>query len=74
MPIVALAGGDRRSPAGRPFYVFLRYPDLGIDKGHYFRDSAVILGAALLTFFIARTARLRQGVDVDKLAAEIPPE
>ena len=28
----------------------------------------------LLAFFVARTARARQGVDVDKLAMEIPPE
>ena len=56
------------------FFVYIHYPDLGIDKGQFFRDCAIVLGAALLTFFVARTARLRQGVDVDKLAAEIPPE
>ena len=56
------------------FFIYMHYPELGIDKGHFFRDCAIILGAALLTFFIARTARMRQGVDVDKLATEIPPE
>lgn len=74
VPVVAVAGGLVAILLAVLFYVFLHYPDLGIDKGQYFRDSAVVLGAALLTFFIARTARLRQGVDVDKLAAEIPPE
>ncbi|MDX6633944.1 MAG: hypothetical protein QOF06_147 [Solirubrobacterales bacterium] len=74
IPIVAAAGGFVALLLAGLFYVFLRYPDLGIDKGQYFRDAAIVLGAALLTFFIARTARLRQGVDVDKLAAEIPPE
>jgi basic amino acid/polyamine antiporter, APA family len=74
VPIVAVAGGLVAVMLAGLYYVFLRYPDLGIDKGHYFRDCAIVIGAALLTFFIARTARLRQGVDVDKLAAEIPPE
>jgi len=58
---------------GGIFFVYMHYPDLGIDKGHFFRDCGIILAASLLTFFVARTARRRQGVDVDKLAAEIPP-
>jgi len=74
VPVVAVAGGLVAILLTILYYVFLHYPDLGIDKGQFFRDCAIILGAALLTFFIARTARLRQGVDVDKLAAEIPPE
>jgi len=74
IPIVALAGALTAALLTGIFYVYLRYPDLGIDKGQFFRHCAYILGAALLTFFIARAARLRQGVDVDKLAAEIPPE
>lgn len=74
IPIVALAGGLVAVLLAGLYYVFLRYPDLGIEEGHLLRDSAIILGAALLTFFVARAARLRQGVDVDKLAAEIPPE
>ena len=74
IPIVALAGALVAVLLAGSVYVYLHYPDLGIDKGHFFRDCAIILGAALLTFFVARAARLRQGVDVDKLAAEIPPE
>ena len=74
VPIIALAGGLTAVLLAGIFYVYLRYPDLGIDKGQFFTHCAYILGAALLTFFIARTARRRQGVDVDKLAAEIPPE
>lgn len=74
IPIVALAGGLTAVLLSGIFYIYLRYPDLAIDKGQFFRHCAYILGAALLTFFIARAARRRQGVDVDKLAAEIPPE
>jgi lysylphosphatidylglycerol synthetase-like protein (DUF2156 family) len=74
IPIVALAGALTAVLLAGIFYVYMHYPDLAIDKGQFFRHCAYILGAALLTFFIARAARLRQGVDVDKLAAEIPPE
>lgn len=74
VPIVALAGGLTAVLLSGIFYIYLRYPDLGIDKGQFFRHCGYILAAALLTFFVARAARSRQGVDVDKLAAEIPPE
>jgi basic amino acid/polyamine antiporter, APA family len=74
IPIVALAGAVTAVMLAGIAYVYLHYADLGIDKGQFFRHCGYILGAALLTFFIARAIRLRQGVDVDKLAAEIPPE
>ncbi len=74
IPIVALAGALVTIVLAGLFFIYMHYPDLGIDKGHFFRDCGIILGAALLTFFVARGVRLRQGVDVDKLAAEIPPE
>jgi APA family basic amino acid/polyamine antiporter len=74
VPIVALAGALTSVLLAGIFFIYMHYPELGIDKNHFFRDCAIILGAALLTFFVARTARMRQGVDVDKLAAEIPPE
>jgi basic amino acid/polyamine antiporter, APA family len=74
LPIVAIAGVLTAVIMALIFLVYMEYPDLGIDKGHFFRDCGIVLGASLLTFFIARTARRRQGVDVDKLAAEIPPE
>lgn len=74
VPVVAIAGGVVAVLLAALYYVFLHYPDLGIDKTHYFRDAAIVLGVSLAMFFGARAARLRQGVDVDKLAAEIPPE
>jgi len=75
VPVVALAGGLSIVLMVALFFVYMHYPALGIeDKGHFFRDCGLILAAALLTFFVARAARRRQGVDVDKLAAEIPPE
>jgi APA family basic amino acid/polyamine antiporter len=74
IPVVSLAGGLLAVLLAGVFFVYMRYEGLGIDKPHFFRDAAIVLGASLLTFFIARTARRRQGVDVNKLAAEIPPE
>ncbi len=74
IPIVAVAGALVAVILAGIFFIYMHYPDLGVDKGHFFRDCAVILGASLVTFFVARAARRSQGVDVDKLAAEIPPE
>lgn len=75
VPVVALAGALSIVLMAGLFFIYMRYPALGIeDKGHFFRDCGIILAAALVTFVVARTARRRQGVDVDKLAAEIPPE
>jgi APA family basic amino acid/polyamine antiporter len=74
IPVVAWAGGLVAILLSGLFAIYMRYPDLGVNKGHFFRDAVIVLGASLLTFFVARATRLRQGVDVDKLAAEIPPE
>ncbi|HET7455029.1 MAG TPA: APC family permease [Solirubrobacterales bacterium] len=74
LPVVSIAGALVAVLLAGVFFVYMHYEGLNIDKPHFYRDAAIVLGAALLTFFIARAARLRQGVDVDKLAAEIPPE
>lgn len=74
IPVVSLSGGLLAILLAAVFFVYMHYEALGIDKPHFLRDTAIILGASLLTFFVARAARSRQGVDVDKLAAEIPPE
>jgi basic amino acid/polyamine antiporter, APA family len=74
VPVVSLSGALLAILLAGLVFVYLHYEGLGIDKPHFLRDAAIVLGAAVLTFFIARTARLRQGVDVDKLASEIPPE
>ena len=74
IPVVTVAGTLVAILLVGVFYVYMRYEGLNIDRSHFFRDAAIVFVASLLTFFIARTARLRQGVDVDKLASEIPPE
>ncbi|MGN6276920.1 MAG: APC family permease [Solirubrobacterales bacterium] len=75
VPIVTLSGVVSAILMVGLFFIYMHYPGLGIeDKGSFLRDCGIVLGAALLTYFVARTARKRQGVDVEKLAAEIPPE
>jgi APA family basic amino acid/polyamine antiporter len=73
-PVITISGGLVAIALAGLSYVYIRYEGLNIDRGHFSRDAAIIFAASLLTFFIARAARLRQGVDVDKLASEIPPE
>jgi amino acid transporter len=73
-PVISVAGALLAVLLAGVFYVYMHYEGLNIDRGHFFRDAAIVFIAALLTFFVARAARLRQGVDVDKLASEIPPE
>src|SRR3954469_19815111 len=74
IPVVTIAGALVAVLLAVVFYVYMHYEGLNIDRGHFVRDASIIFGASLLTFFVARAARLRQGVDVDKLASEIPPE
>lgn len=75
IPVVAIAGGLVAVLLSGLFYIYMHFEGLGIDTSQFLgRDAPILLGAALLMFFVARFARSRQGVDVDKLAAEIPPE
>lgn len=74
IPVVALAGALAAIVLAGLFAVYMAYPEIGIDRDQFFRDSAIILGASLVAFFGARAVRRRQGVDVDKLTTEIPPE
>ena len=55
-------------------YVVLSYPQLGILpwQGFAFMGSLVVLG--LLIFFIARAVRSTQGINLDLIYHELPPE
>lgn len=75
VPVIALAGGLVAVLLAALFYIYLHYEGLAIDRDQFLsRDAPILLAAALAMFFVARFTRSRQGVDVDKLAAEIPPE
>jgi APA family basic amino acid/polyamine antiporter len=55
-------------------YVVLSYPQLGIVpwQGFAFMGSLVVLG--LLIYFIARAVRATQGINLDLIYRELPPE
>lgn len=55
-------------------YIVLSYPQLGIVpwQGFAFMGALVILG--LLIYFIARAVRSTQGVNLDLIYRELPPE
>lgn len=55
-------------------YVVLTYPQLGIVpwQGFLFMGSLVVIG--LLIYFIARAVRKSQGVNLDLIYRELPPE
>jgi len=55
-------------------YVVLSYPQLGIIpwQGFAFMGSLVVVG--LLIYFIARTVRASQGINLDLIYRELPPE
>jgi basic amino acid/polyamine antiporter, APA family len=74
IPVVAVAGALVVVLMAGLFFIYLHYAGLGIKVGRFWRDCGIVLGASLITFFVARSARARQGVDVEKLAMEIPPE
>ncbi|HEX6484077.1 MAG TPA: amino acid permease [Ktedonobacteraceae bacterium] len=55
-------------------YVVLSYPQLGIVpwQGFAFMGSLIVLG--LLIYFIARAVRSTQGINLDLIYRELPPE
>jgi len=55
-------------------YVVLSYPQLGIIpwQGFAFMGALVVVG--LLIYFIARAVRASQGINLDLIYRELPPE
>ena len=74
IPVISWAGAVSAVILIGLGFIFLKYPQLGIVKSNFFVYLGAIVAAALLTFYGTRIIRMRQGVDVEKLASEIPPE
>jgi APA family basic amino acid/polyamine antiporter len=75
IPVVTVVGAVASVFCVVIFFLYLHYPGLGIaDRGKFGRDSAIVIGAALLLYFGARIIRSRQGIDLAKMTEEIPPE
>lgn len=55
-------------------YVVLSYPQLGIIPWQGFAFMGSLVGVGLLIYFIARAVRSTQGVNLDLIYRELPPE
>ncbi len=56
-------------------YIVLTYPQLGIAapwRGFLFMGALIVLG--LLIYYIARTVQANQGINLDLIYSELPPE
>lgn len=60
---------------GVVYFLYLHYPELGIaHASHALRTVGIVIGASLLVFLGLRWLRARQGIDLIRVAKEIPPE
>jgi APA family basic amino acid/polyamine antiporter len=74
VPVLTIAGAVSTLACLIVYYLYLHYEGLGINPPRFFRDVAIVCGAALLLYFAAWYVRRSQGVDFARLTAEIPPE
>jgi amino acid transporter len=75
VPITTLAGIGALAVAVINGFLYLHYPGLGIaNRGEAFRNMGIVVGAALVVYFVADFVRRRQGMALTKAASEIPPE
>jgi amino acid transporter len=74
IPVISIAGVVSTALCVVIFYLYLHYPGLGIKDGKFFRDTGIVVGAALLLYVVARFVRTREGFDFVRMTEEIPPE
>jgi amino acid transporter len=74
IPLISIAGLVSTALCVVIFYLYLHYPGLGIKDGKFFRDTGIVVGAALLLYVGARLVRTREGFDFVRMTEEIPPE
>jgi APA family basic amino acid/polyamine antiporter len=75
VPVTTLAGVGALVVAILNGILYLHYPGLGItNKGEALRNAGIVIGAALVVYFVADAVRRRQGMALSRAASEIPPE
>jgi amino acid transporter len=75
VPVTTIAGVLALLVAVANGFVFLKYPGLGLtNRGVALRNVGIVVGAAIVVYFIADFVRSRQGIGLSKAASEIPPE
>lgn len=75
IPITVILGGAGILAGVLLYYLYFHFPYFGLtNKGNFFIWLGGTIAFALLLYFGARVVRRREGVDLDRAYAEIPPE
>jgi amino acid transporter len=75
VPVTTIAGIGALVVAVVNGYLFLKYPGLGIaNRGEAIRNAGIVIGLAIIVYFVADWVRRREGIALTKAASEIPPE
>jgi amino acid transporter len=76
IPVVSIAGAGALAVSILIWILYFSYKtQFGLtDLGRMFGIFGVTIGAAVIYYFVARAVRRSQGVDLDLVYAEIPPE
>jgi hypothetical protein len=75
VPLTTIAGVGALIVAIVNGYLYLKYEGLGIsNRGEAFRNVGIVIGVAIVVYFVADWVRGRQGMALTKAASEIPPE
>jgi amino acid transporter len=75
VPLTTIAGVGALAVAIANGYLYLKYEGLGIsNRGEAFRNVGIVIGVAIVVYFVADWVRGRQGMALTKAASEIPPE
>ncbi len=76
IPVVSIAGAGAVAVSVLIWVLYFNYKtQFGLTNlGRMFAIFGVTIGAAIVYYFVARFVRRNQGVDLDLVYAEIPPE
>ena len=76
VPVVSIAGAGAVAVSVLIWVLYFNYKtQFGLTNvGRMFAIFGVTIGAAIVYYFVARAVRRNQGVDLDLVYAEIPPE
>jgi len=75
IPLLSIAGAGTVIASAFDWFFFLHYPGLGVtNRGAFLISFAVLATLAVAFYFGARFVRARQGMDLTRTYAEIPPE
>ena len=75
IPVVTIAGAGSILAAIFIWVLYFHYAGFGLAvKSHFFVWVGATIGAAVIYYLVVKEVRRRQGVDLARVYAEIPPE